>query len=46
MTDGDDTLFVRERRELGNTGIQVSPIGFGASPLGNEFGRIDVCFLV
>lgn len=28
------------RNELGNTGIQVSPIGFGASPLGNEFGHV------
>lgn len=30
------------RRELGNSGIFVSPIGFGASPLGNVFGRIEV----
>ncbi|MFL6449785.1 MAG: aldo/keto reductase [Bryobacteraceae bacterium] len=29
-----------ERRSLGKTGLQVSPIGFGASPLGNEFGEI------
>jgi len=27
---------------LGNTGIEVSPLGFGASPLGEEFGPIDV----
>lgn len=33
------------RRPIGNTGISVSPLGFGASPLGNEFGVIDVCFL-
>jgi L-galactose dehydrogenase len=26
---------------LGRTGLQVSVIGFGASPLGNEFGSID-----
>jgi L-galactose dehydrogenase len=26
---------------LGKTGLQVSAIGFGASPLGNEFGSID-----
>ncbi|HYZ86225.1 MAG TPA: aldo/keto reductase [Bryobacteraceae bacterium] len=29
-----------ERRSLGATGLGVSPIGFGASPLGNEFGEI------
>jgi L-galactose dehydrogenase len=28
-------------RPLGKTGLQVSIIGFGASPLGNEFGSID-----
>jgi L-galactose dehydrogenase len=26
---------------LGRTGLQVSVIGFGASPLGNEFGYVD-----
>ncbi|MBV9226663.1 MAG: aldo/keto reductase, partial [Acidobacteriaceae bacterium] len=26
---------------LGKTGLQVSVLGFGASPLGNEFGSID-----
>lgn len=30
-----------EKRELGNTGIHVSLLGFGCSPLGNEFGEID-----
>ncbi|GAB4853377.1 hypothetical protein Ancab_017553 [Ancistrocladus abbreviatus] len=30
-----------ERRELGNTGLKVSSIGFGASPLGNVFGTIS-----
>ena len=30
------------RRQLGNTGIYVSPIGFGASTLGNEFGTVEV----
>ena len=28
-------------KHLGNTGLQVSAIGFGGSPLGNEFGSID-----
>jgi L-galactose dehydrogenase len=28
-------------RPLGNTGIHVSELGFGASPLGNEFGTTD-----
>lgn len=29
-------------RTLGKTGLRVSIIGFGASPLGNEFGPADV----
>jgi L-galactose dehydrogenase len=28
-------------KSLGRTGLNVSVIGFGASPLGNEFGAID-----
>ncbi len=28
-------------RPLGNTGLNVSIVGFGASPLGNEFGLAD-----
>ena len=28
-------------RELGRTGLQVSVVGYGASPLGNEFGTAD-----
>ncbi|MHB0874858.1 MAG: aldo/keto reductase [Anaerolineae bacterium] len=28
-------------RELGSTGLRVSVLGFGASPLGNEFATID-----
>ena len=28
-------------KELGKTGLKVSIIGFGASPLGAEFGPID-----
>lgn len=28
-------------RQLGQTGLQVSILGFGASPLGQEFGEID-----
>ncbi|HZQ52046.1 MAG TPA: aldo/keto reductase [Bryobacteraceae bacterium] len=30
-----------EYRVLGKTGLQLSVIGFGASPLGNEFGAVD-----
>ncbi|XP_043709004.1 L-galactose dehydrogenase [Telopea speciosissima] len=29
-----------ELRELGNTGLKVSCVGFGASPLGNVFGQV------
>jgi L-galactose dehydrogenase len=29
-------------RTLGKTGLNVSVIGFGASPLGNEFGPLDL----
>ena len=28
-------------RKLGKTGLEVSIVGFGASPLGHEFGQID-----
>ena len=28
-------------KQLGKTGLQVSILGFGAAPLGNEFGAID-----
>ena len=31
-----------ERRTLGRTGMELSVLGYGASPLGNEFGAIDV----
>ncbi|CAN8076603.1 unnamed protein product [Agarophyton chilense] len=34
-------LDIHSRRQIAKTGIFVSPLGFGASPLGNEFGRID-----
>ena len=30
-----------ERRLLGRTGLEVSALGFGGSPLGGEFGPID-----
>jgi L-galactose dehydrogenase len=30
-----------EYRTLGRTGLRVSKLGFGASPLGNEFGEAD-----
>jgi len=29
-----------QRKALGATGLQLSPLGFGASPLGNEFGPV------
>ena len=29
-------------KELGKTGLNVSIVGYGASPLGHEFGPIDV----
>ena len=29
-------------RHLGNTGLEVSTIGFGAAPLGDVYGRVDV----
>ena len=28
-------------RDLGKTGLRVSILGYGASPLGNEFGTAD-----
>ncbi len=31
-----------ERRKLGRTGLELSVLGYGASPLGNSFGPIDV----
>ena len=31
-----------EYRKLGNTDLEVSVLGYGASPLGNEFEEIDV----
>lgn len=30
-----------DRRELGNTGLKLSCVGFGASPLGNVFGPVS-----
>ncbi|KAL8136547.1 hypothetical protein V2J09_002548 [Rumex salicifolius] len=30
-----------ERRELGKTGLKLSSVGFGASPLGNVFGPVS-----
>jgi L-galactose dehydrogenase len=30
-----------EYRTLGGTGLRVSKLGFGGSPLGNEFGELD-----
>lgn len=31
-----------EYRQLGRTGLEVSTIGFGAAPLGDVYGRVDV----
>jgi hypothetical protein len=31
-----------EKRELGNTGLKVSVVGFGASPLGHVFGDVPL----
>jgi L-galactose dehydrogenase len=31
-----------EYRQLGTSGIEVSTIGFGAAPLGDVYGRVDV----
>ena len=33
---------VWEYRQLGSTGLQVSTIGFGAAPLGDVYGKVDV----
>lgn len=30
-----------ELRELGKTGLKISSVGFGASPLGNVFGPVS-----
>lgn len=42
MGAADGGVSPESRSELGTTGIQVSPIGFGASTLGNEFGLVSV----
>ncbi|CAD5183715.1 L-galactose dehydrogenase [Musa acuminata AAA Group] len=34
-------MAILERRELGNTGLKLSCLGFGASPLGNVFGHVS-----
>ncbi len=34
-------LRVTEYRRLGHTDLEVSVLGFGASPLGDVFGTID-----
>uniref|UniRef100_A0A0D9XZC7 NADP-dependent oxidoreductase domain-containing protein n=1 Tax=Leersia perrieri TaxID=77586 RepID=A0A0D9XZC7_9ORYZ len=35
-------LAAMELRELGGTGLRVSPVGFGASPLGHVFGDVPL----
>jgi L-galactose dehydrogenase len=37
----DAEIGVMEYRELGETGLKVSRLGFGASPLGDVFGTTD-----
>lgn len=41
LSGADSGLSPHLRRSLGNTGIDVSPLGFGASPLGGVFGDVD-----
>ncbi|GLC38508.1 hypothetical protein PLESTB_001733100 [Pleodorina starrii] len=42
MTDASDAASsLLPRRPLGNTGLEVSVLGFGASPLGGAFGDVD-----
>jgi L-galactose dehydrogenase len=36
----DTIVFVMEYRTLGNTGLRLSILGFGAAPLWNEYGNI------
>lgn len=36
-------ISARDRRPLGRTGMEVSPIGYGGSPLGGVFGGFNVC---
>lgn len=43
LSGADSGLSPHLRRSLGSTGIDVSPLGFGASPLGGVFGDVDVC---
>jgi L-galactose dehydrogenase len=38
---GGSPVPLMQYRPLGNTGMKVSVIGYGASPLGNEFGPAD-----
>lgn len=37
----DMSIDLTERRQLGRTGIEVSPLGFGAATLGNVFGHVN-----
>lgn len=36
-----DTHHKLQRRELGKTGLNLSCVGFGASPLGKVFGDVS-----
>lgn len=35
-----------EKRELGKTGLKVSAVGFGASPLGHVFGDVPLSIAI
>lgn len=41
MHASDTIVVVMEYRTLGNTGLRLSILGFGAAPLGNEYGNIQ-----
>lgn len=41
VTMSTQTFGGLELRPLGNTGLKVSSVGFGASPLGNVFGNVS-----
>jgi len=34
-------MSIMPRRALGQTGLQVSPLGFGTAPLGDLYAQLD-----